>query len=103
LRYEAYEPPFGPLTLAHLSISRSRESRSSTRAVSKSSINPGDLALFDADEEDGILSGPRSRAADVQARLGRIAIPEGTGDGLDPFMGDEARTPTMRESRHLGT
>ena len=65
-------------------------------------MNPGDLALFDADEENGLLADPGSQAAGSKAKLGRIAIPEGTGDGLDPFMGDQARTPTMRKSRHVG-
>jgi len=101
LRYEAYEPPSS--SLADLSISRhTRESRSSTRGPQKQIPTPGDLALFDADEEDGLIDTRRAGEASSQAKLGGISIPEGTGDALDPFKRDEARTPTMRESRQVG-
>jgi hypothetical protein len=101
LRYEAYEPPSS--SLADLSMSRhSRESRSSTRDPNKQTPTPGDLALFDADEEDGLIDDRRAGGASRKSKLGRIAIPQGTGDALDPFTGDEARTPTMRESRQVG-
>jgi hypothetical protein len=101
LRYEAYEPPSS--SLADLSISRhTRESRSSTRGAQKQTPTPGDLALFDADEEDGLIDTRRTGGASRKAKSGRISIPEGAGDALDPFKGDEARTPTMRESRQVG-
>jgi hypothetical protein len=101
LRYEAYEAPSS--SLADLSISRhTRESRSSSRGPQKQTSTPGDLALFDADEEDGLVDTRRAGGASSKAKLGRISIPEGAGDTLDPFKGDEARTPTMRESRQVG-
>jgi hypothetical protein len=101
LRYEAYEPPSS--SLADLSISRhNRESRSSTRGPHKQIPSPGDLALFDADQEDDLIDTRLAGGASSKAKLGRIAIPENTGDALDPFKGDEARTPTMRESRQVG-
>ena len=105
LRYEAYEAPSS--SLADLSLSRHiRESRSlsspSTRGAKKHTPTPGDLALFDADKEDGLGDTGGRGGASSQAKLGRIAIPESTEDALDPFIGDEARTPTMRESRQVG-
>jgi len=101
LRYEAYEAPSS--SLADLSISRhTRDSRSASRGPKKPTPTPGDLALFDADEEDGLIDTRRSGRASSRAKLDRISIPESTGDALDPFKGDEARTPTMRESRQVG-
>jgi hypothetical protein len=70
LRYEAYEPPSS--SLADLSMSRhSRESRSSTRGPNKNPPTPDDLALFDADEEDGLIDNRHSGGASRKSKLGR--------------------------------
>lgn len=101
LRYEAYEAPSS--SLASLSISRGpRHFRSFTREASKPTVTPGDLALFDADEEEGVPDSRRIEGANSKAKLGRIHIPASASDDLNPFQGDEARTPTMRESRQVG-
>ena len=96
LRYDAYDPPSS--SLASLSLGRgSREANSPHRQVSaRSALTPGDLALFDADEEDRL----NSAEAPKKGKPGRIAIP-GPMDEISDLR-DEARTPTMRESSHVG-
>ena len=98
LRYDAYELPSS--SVATSSVSRhTHDPRSSARQVSKSKHTPGDSALFDADEEDSPVA--RDRAG-RRGKLRGLSIVESSSQGLDPSTGDEARTPTMRESRHVG-
>lgn len=96
LRYDAYDPPSS--SLASLSLGRgSREAIPRHPQVSaRSALTPGDLALFDADEEDRL----NSAEAPKKGKPGRIAI-LGPMDEISDLR-DEARTPTMRESSHVG-
>ena len=96
LRYEAYDAPSS--SLASLSLGRgSREPNPPHRQVSaRSALTPGDLALFDADEEDRL----NSAKAPKKGKPGRISMPGSVDEVLDAR--DEARTPTMRESGQVG-
>jgi len=88
LRHEAYDPPNRSIASPSMRESRYRDSpERKPRQTTVPGLTAGDLALFDANNEEG------------DDGIGPPELSRKTADGRDPFGRDEARTPTMRGSK----